>query len=545
LTEIGGLSIQSNAQLTDLDGFSDLTLINGDLLIYYYNALANITGLNNLSEIGGAFNIQYNAQLIHLDGLSSLTNINGGFVILFNNALTDITGLNNLTEIGGAFSIQYNAQLIHLDGLSSLANINGSLNIRNNNALTRLDGLTSLTSINGELFIYDNSALSDISGIQYLDFSTVNNLTIALNPSLFVCSFPNICYYIQNGMGANISGNSGDCSYITWLQNACLAECPNQEDNFSFTSQQQIDDFSNYGYCSSITVGNLSIEGNDITNLDALSIITEIQGNLEITNNSLLTSLSGLSQISSVGASLNITQNPLLTSLNGLTKLAAIGENLIIQENNALVDLSGLSQIPNLSGSLQIVSNPALTDISQLFNLTSTGGSLHISNNDQLTNLYGLFNLGSVGGDVQISNNATLMDISGLGAIDQETIIGDNGLVITDNPLLFTCNMPNFCMYLINPEETHPRTIYGNAGDCISDTAINNACETSCPDGNFIFNYQWEIDDFGQNLSYCQNVSGYIIIQGSDITNLDGLSHLRSVSGFLSIERSEERRVGK
>src|SRR5690606_20655128 len=50
------------------------------------------------------------------------------------------------------------------------------------------------------------------------------------------------------------------------------------------------------------------------------------------------------------------------------------------------------------------------------------------------------------------------------------------GLRIVNNPLLGVCNLPNFCAYL---QGSGSRAISGNAGDCISEAAVLDACDLS------------------------------------------------------------------
>src|SRR5258708_25875589 len=95
----------------------------------------------------------------------------------------------------------------------------------------------------------------------------------------------------------------------------------------SLTSQAQVDAFpSTYG-CSVIN-GGLTISGSDITNLDSLYSITQIDGDpggLSITGNPLLKNINGLSSLSNVGYGwVYISNNPSLTNLNGLSSLKQI-----------------------------------------------------------------------------------------------------------------------------------------------------------------------------------------------------------------------------
>ena len=82
------------------------------------------------------------------------------------------------------------------------------------------------------------------------------------------------------------------------MAQGCLPE------GITFTIQEQIDNFqTDYPGCTEIE-GNLSITGNDISNLNGLSVITSIGGNFQIgelyIGNPLLTTLSGLNNLNRV-----------------------------------------------------------------------------------------------------------------------------------------------------------------------------------------------------------------------------------------------------
>src|SRR5690606_18327572 len=146
-----------------------------------------------------------------------------------------------------------------------------------------------------------------------------------------------------------------------------------------------------------------------------------------------------------------------------------------IYNNSNLIYLDGLSNLTSVGGHLYIRSNSSLNNLDGLSNLTSVGGYLRIYNNSNLTDLDGLSNLTSIGGYLVIESNSSLTDISGLQNIDPASILSTNGfgLYIVGNTSLSVCNLENFCTYLAG---SGPRTISGNAGDCISEAAVTTAC---------------------------------------------------------------------
>src|SRR5690606_11854728 len=135
------------------------------------------------------------------------------------------------------------------------------------------------------------------------------------------------------------------------------------------------------------------------------------------------------------------------------------------------------SNVTSVGSLARIWNNQNLTNLNGLSSLTTIGSYLAIDANPNLSNLNGLSNLTSIGGKLQISYNNSLTNIDGLQNIDSNSISAPNGLVIVANPLLSVCNLPNFCTYL---QGSGPRNISGNAGDCISEAAVNAACTPAC-----------------------------------------------------------------
>ncbi len=277
------------------------------------------------------------------------------------------------------------------------------------------------------------------------------------------------------------------------------AQCPTG--NVTLTTQAQVDQFIiDYPNCTQIT-GYLAIGvtsgTSNITDLSPLNNLISIGSFIQVSNTSL-TNLGGLNNLTSIGTAFIIMNNASLTSINGLNALAHIGNALDIRQNPNLENVGGFSNLTsvggymyfndtkvvnvtglnNLSsvGSFMIVDgNTNLTNVGFLSNLTSVGGSIAVRNNAQLQNLNGFSNVSTVGGRVQIVNNAILNNISGLQNIAPSTI-SENGLIITNNPALSVCNLPNFCSYLANPASTHPRNISGNLANCLNETAVRTAC---------------------------------------------------------------------
>jgi len=102
-------------------------------------------------------------------------------------------------------------------------------------------------------------------------------------------------------------------------------------DGIVFSTQSQIDSFQiNYPGCT-VVEGDVKINGNDISDLSKLNVLTSIEGNFTIGNiinfpiNQNLTSLSGLNKLTNVGGNLSILGNEKITNLNELFMLVYVG----------------------------------------------------------------------------------------------------------------------------------------------------------------------------------------------------------------------------
>ena len=224
-------------------------------------------------------------------------------------------------------------------------------------------------------------------------------------------------------------GDNVDRSRIVMCQ---VAQCP--PGSVTLHTQAEVNQFIiDYPNCTEI-LGNLQIggSGSNIVNLNGLSNITIVHGNMAVFEADQLQNLAGLN-LTQVNDFLEFYDNPQLLNVDGLSSLTQVGGPLGFSGNSVLQNLNGLSSITAINGDLALIDNPALTDISGLSNI----------------------------------NPATIADIAGY------------GLYIEDNLLLQVCHLPNLCAYLANPAATHPRTITGNAGDCISEPAVKSACTVS------------------------------------------------------------------
>lgn len=236
------------------------------------------------------------------------------------------------------------------------------------------------------------------------------------------------------------------------------AQCPegNQWGDVYLTTQAEVDAFAvNYPNCTEfagwLIIGDVDLSGIpvNITDLTPLSNITSVEGFAVYSTQ--VTSLSGLNNLTNAEW-VHIMENHQLTSLSGLENLASISDGFAIYDNYQLTSLTTFNNLTSITD-LQFYGNHSLTSLSGLESIISLE-FLSIWNNNQLT------------------------DISALQNIDPATFFYDS-IGIWDNPLLSVCNLPNICTYLQNGGEMF---IENNAGDCISEQAVLNACSLSVND---------------------------------------------------------------
>jgi len=539
LTGVGGdLSIFENPQLTDISALQNI-VVSSDYSIYIQDnpmlAVCNIDAVCAFMQNSGWVGISNNApgcnnknEVAYQCGLECPV----GSVSLYSQADVDdfAAYFPNCTAIQYSLNIN-GADIDDLSPLSNIATIGTTLEIYDNPLLSNLDGLSDLTTLGESLTIKNNAQLTTIAGLQNLSAANITYLNIENNPMLSVCNIQAVCAALQDEtVESRITNNASGCENLMAVATACGVEMPAcPAGDLMLFSQQDVDDFAiNYPNCTHISGGMYIYSDFSITNLDGLSSITSIESGITLEGNPDLTDISGLQNIDpQTIISLTIMDNPNLSvcnSANFCTYLSNPENNRQI-ENNApgcessyqvavacgivdcpeadielasqsdieqfiidypnctqiqgylniygedITDLSPLNNIISINGGLAIYECPQLTEINGLSALTNVGSFIYFDANPLITNLNVLSSITNFEGELYVSNNTQLMDISGLQNLDPQNI---NVLAIENNENLSVCNLPNFCTYLSN--FSNPRSISGNAQDCISSAAIENKC---------------------------------------------------------------------
>ncbi len=341
-----GIAFNTQQQIDNFqEDHPGCTAIEGDVFIQG-DDITNLDGLQVVDWIDGSLTVRGNPKLQSLLGLQNLVHIGGQLNLEYNPLLPSLAGLHNLVCTGGSLTIAGCHGLHDLQGLNSLSGACGDLNILFNMNLGNLGGLTSFGCVAGHVMICGNPVLTSLAGIAALNGATIEELTVAYNPMLSSCEVAGICCCLQAPGGpVNIHHNGPGCdspAEVAMAGGFTLSCLP--YGNYYLNDQLSVDRFSlNYPETQHLK-GSLQVRGPDITGLQGLAGIDDIEDDLVIDGNPLLTSLDGLEGLTSVGGNL-VIGGPLegggggnlsLASITSLLYLVSIGGDLVIANNPAL-----------------------------------------------------------------------------------------------------------------------------------------------------------------------------------------------------------------
>ena len=475
----------ANSDITNLQGFQNITKVTGQLKIEFNDNLVDLSGLNNLNTVTDRLWIYSNASLSNLNGLQSLTNVGASFVLENNVSLTSLNGLNQLESIGGFFQLRDSDQLTSLVGLDNLTTVNGfgiaymeglnSLNgienltnfgsyfsvstvpllntftpvisnlsadtrfqIINMFSLTDLQSLAGLTSI-GKLSLNFNPNLESLNGLQDL---TQGSIEIIQNPMLSdisgLSNFTNVTDIAIGGNNAlsslaplsSLSNIQGDLK-IFGNQLLTNLEGLNNLTTIDGNLELGLEAFF-VTFTGNVITGLLQYDNsNTLNDLSALSNLTNIGGDFLFTDNNVITSLQGLNNLTTIDGRLRILNTTALTSLAGLDALTSVISGIEINDNNALLNLIGLNNVTGTTTMIEISNNDQLNSLNGLNNLQNVFFGLIIGENNSLTNLGGLDQISSIGGTISILDNSNLSSFEGL-----NSLVDLGGLSISSNNIL-------------------------------------------------------------------------------------------------------------
>ncbi len=449
---ISGVLSISGSDINDLSGLSNLTAVNGELVISNNPLLSNLEGLNNLEQVN-AVSIIENEGLTSLEGLNSIQEVVNFVIINCTNIevidnldalqsieLLEIVEMSNLTSLEGLSNVSFSD--LTLTGNTSLNTLNGLegsgpevnfLFVEGNTSLIDLVGLNNLTTVT-DISILGNSSLTSLNG---LSPTSVSALFIGDNDSLL-----NL-----NGLESLTSGDAFNDLFININDNPLLEDISglsNIEEtvnvDFTITNNNLLSQCAIESVCNvisnnlPISISNNTPGCNTVEEVDQacrpcdspviLTSQEEVNNfpiiyadcNVELVNGLTISGddisdLTPLSSITTIQGGLTIVNNTILESLEGLGSLSEVDTFEIVQ-NNQLVNFDGLADTIN-TNSLIVDGNASLQDLIGFPSLDSGLTSLTINNNAQLNSLTGLEVL-SILSDLTISNNESLVNLQGL-----------------------------------------------------------------------------------------------------------------------------------
>ena len=389
------------------------------------------------------------------------------------------TVIEGNVEIGGWEAIT------DLSGLSGLTRIDGNFGIFSATAIENLEGLNNLNSVGGNFYLSYNNALTDISALSSLQ---------------------------SIGGYFDISGNS-TLSNLDGLE--------------------QLDSIGDW----------LAFNATDLTDLDGLSNLSFIGGDLLIFYNQVLASLAGLNNLNAIGGGLELLGNGMLADLNGLNNITTIGDRLLIYENNTLLNFTGLDKLRSVGGhftvyncgtfvnfqgldslriigdSLKVFSCPSLTDLSGMPRLDSIGDAFRLIGNSNLSHIGNFDKLAYIGSDFELENCPMLTQLTGL---ENLHAIGGNFLITDEVSNLQGLNQL--------------QTIGGDYSVSSTLESFSGADNLNHIGGNFTILNNYNLTDF-EGLNQLTTIDGDVWFNGMpSLANLSGLEYLTTVGGDLILD---------
>jgi len=282
----------------------------------------------------------------------------------------------------------------------------------------------------------------------------------------------------------------------------------------------------------------------NLANFEGLENLNVIEGSAEIRGGFNTSSLKGLENLDTVGLRFTILGTEILNTDN-LSALSYVGESLVIngnkqlidfsipslqdvggllsfQENEKLVSVTNMNHWKSITGGLKFYRCDAFNDLSGFSSLQSIGRSLIFedTNNDSI--LTQLTALDTIGGDLRILN----INISELNGLQRIKHIGGEIAYIDNYRLTRLLQFENVL--------TNIGSI--NIAENTALLSLDGLQVSRVEEQVYLYqNYSLSQIDGLSGLTY---IGSNLIMEKNDIENLDGLSDLNFVGGDLTIDNN-------
>lgn len=230
-------------EITDLSPLSQLTRINGYIIIRDNEALTSLNGLHNLEQLTGKLEVYDNPALENII-LNELDTI--GEIDIYQSAGLTTIEMNKLEIVDGHMSIISSPNVESFTSFSNLKRVEGSLTLQSFNVLTSYEGFENLNHIDNQLYLGNNSSITDLTGFSGLDyirnFQLINHaalisldgfsstvfidaVRIKGNPLLTNCVIDPVCEALKLGNSDGFFGISDNGGAQCESNNQVLSDC--------------------------------------------------------------------------------------------------------------------------------------------------------------------------------------------------------------------------------------------------------------------------------------------------------------------------------
>ena len=406
----GNVKITTNG--TGLEIKSTVKTSDGTVEIENKKGNLTLTNASNVSATDGiSIKNTNNAQALNIAG--SVSNTNGNVII---SSLNGLSISNQITNQDGNTTISNNANNLEITG--AITNTLGDTSITNSGNILKI---TENINNNGDLMVTQNgTGAVTISGAinNVGNVSIANNSTSNLSISNAITNEDGNVIISSNGNSVitnSIANDTGDITITS--KGLSVADVSTTKGEITLTSTN--------GYSQSGDIingeGNTTISSTNGSNV-FVGDITNTKGNVEITTNSASTSIGadiktsdGTINIENKQGNLVLTDTSLVSATNGVS---------IKNTNNAQkIDIAGT--VTNKNNDVVISSLNGLTISNAILNET---GDINISNNLGLAAISGAITNGN--GNIILTNNGTTGISGAVSTNIGDVTIASNGLSI-------------------------------------------------------------------------------------------------------------------